>query len=210
MGLILRVALVIAYFFLGLSCLMFAGMTFGAAFLSTFTVENGLERPVWISPVGTVGPDGWRSPLPVSHRFVVAIPVAVRGGYELQPNETRSITYDMDDINFSEIVVEDANGMIGQLIVNPDPTASQYRAPTTKHFLLKADSLVPVPAAVSNAARRAQQPSNLPIVFVSILVLPWPSVLLLSWLSKKHGAKLDSKLVSRNAEVNRNGSSDEF
>ena len=209
MGLILRVALVIAYFFLGVSCLMFAGMTFGAAFLSTFTVENGLERPVWITPVGTVGPNGWRSPLPVSQRFVVAIPAAVSGGYELQPNESVSITYDMDDINFSEIVVEDATGMIGQLIVNPDPTANQYRAPTTKHFLLKADELVPVPEAVSNAARRAQQRSNLPIVFVSILVLPWPSVLLLSWLRKKHAAKLDSKLIPSNKEVNRNRRPDE-
>jgi len=210
MGLILRVALVIAYFFLGLSCLMFAGMTFGAAFLSTFTVENGLERPVWITPVGTVGPDGWRSPLPVSHRFVAAIPAAVCGGYELQPNEIRSITYDMDDINFSEIVVEDATGMIGQLIVNPDPTASQYRAPTTKHFLLKADALVPVPAAVSIAARRAQQRSNLPIVFVSILVLPWPAVLVLSWLKKRHGAAVESQLTSSNKVVNRSRRSVEF
>ncbi len=186
MGLILRISLMIAYVFLGLSCLMFMGMSFGTAFLSTFTVKNGLDEPIYVTPVGTVGPNGSRHPLPVSHLFVVAIPSTVRGGYELQPNETVSITYNMDDINFSEIVVENVSGSIGQLVVNPNPTANQYHAPTTKHFVVQRSSLVSVPTSVLNAAKLGRQTSHAAAVLLSLLAMPWPVVLVLSWLKKKH------------------------
>ena len=192
-GLLLRVSLVIAYTFLGLSCLMFMGMSFGAAFLATFTVENGLEEPIYVTPVGTVGPNGARHPLPVSHYFVVAIPSTIRGGFELQPNETVSITYDMDDINFSEIVVEKVSGPIGQLIANPNPTSNQYHAPTTKHFVVQQGSLVPVPASVLNAATRGRQRSHAAAVLLSLLVVPWPVVLVLSWLQKKHALTVNAR-----------------
>ena len=192
-GLLLQLALVISYCFLGLSCLLFAGMSFGAAFLATFTVENGLKQSIWVTPVGTVGPNGSRHPLPVSRYFVVAIPSNVRGGYELQPNETVTITYDMDDINFSEIVVEDGSGAIGQLVVNANPTANQYHAPKTKHFVVQYNSLIPIPAAVLNAAKRARQRSHTATVLVSILVVPWPTVLLLSWFMKKRTPKVDTQ-----------------
>ena len=169
---------------------MFMGMSFGAAFLTTFTVENGLEEPIYVTPVGTVGPNGSRYPLPVSHFFVVAIPSTVRGGYELQPNETVSITYDMDDINFSEIVVENVSGPIGQLIVNPNPTANQYHAPTTKHFVVQKGSLVAVPTSVLNASKLGRQPSHAAAAVLSLLVMPWPVVLVLSWLKKKHAIRV--------------------
>tara|TARA_R110002111_G_scaffold185031_1_gene250880 strand:+ start:960 stop:1463 length:504 start_codon:yes stop_codon:yes gene_type:complete len=165
-------------------------MSFGVAFLATFTVENGLEQSIRVTPVGTVGLNGSRHPLPVSHFFVVAIPSTVRGGYELQPNETVTITYDMDDINFSEIIVEDGSGAIGQLVVNANPTANQYHAPRTNHFVVQKDSLVPIPASVLNAAKRARQKSQAATVLVSMLMIPWPTVILLSWLRKKHALRV--------------------
>ena len=188
-GLLLRVSSAIAYCFLVLSGLLFIGMSFGAAFLTTIRIENRLEQPIRVTPVGTVGPNGARYPLPVSYRFVVPLPAAERGGFELKPNEMREITYDMDDINFSEIVVERENEVIGQIVVDPNPTANQYHAPQQKHFVVDHESLVAVPKEVFAAATRAKQPSHGATVLTLLLVVPWPAVFLLSWLKRRHSAK---------------------
>jgi len=181
----LRSALVVAYGFLGISFLMLMGSSFGAAFLTSFTVENCLEEAIYVTPVGTVGPSGSRFPLPVCHDLFISIPSSVRGGYKLQPNETVTITYDMDDINFSEIVVEDDNGTLGQLIANATPLIAQYTAPSMNHFPVQRDALVPVPTSVANAASIAQQRTSRPLFIFLIIVLPWPSVLVLSCLKTK-------------------------
>lgn len=181
----LQCALVVASLFLGVSLLLLAGSSFGAAFLTSFTVQNCLDETIHVTPVGTVGPTGSRFPLPVCRNFVISIPSSTRGGYMLQPNETISITYDMDDINFSEIVVENDSGIVGQLVANPNPLLAQYTAPSMNHFPVQRDSLVPVPTSVANAATIARQPTSLPLFMFLIIVVPLPSILVLSWLKTK-------------------------
>jgi len=185
----LRVALGIGWCLAGLSFVLFAGMAFRVAFLTSITIENAMDQSVEVTPVGTIGPKGTRSPLPVCQGRVNPLPAAKRGGFRLQPGEMAEITYDFDDINFSEIVVENAAGVIGQFVVDLTPTARQYHPPATKHFLIQQDKLVPVPRRVASAAVAAQQPFRpsilLSSILLSILFLPWPAVLLLSRLRKK-------------------------
>ncbi len=183
---VLAILLVIAHCFRAFSCLILAGMLFEVAFLTSVTVQNGLEHSISVTPVGAVGVDGTRYPLPVCHNFIISVPSAVRGGYVLRPNESVTITYDMDDINFSEIVVDDITGTIGQLIVNANPVADQYRAPKENHFLVKRDALVAVPMVVLSAAKDAQKPTYGASILLSVLVLPWIAVALLQWLKEKH------------------------
>ena len=201
----LQCTLVGAYIFLGVSLLLLAGSSFGAAFLTSFTVQNGLDETIYVTPVGTVGPTGSRFPLPVCRNFVIPIPSSTRGGYKLQPNETITITYDMDDINFSEIVVENDSGIVGQLIANPNPLVAQYTAPSLNHFRVQTDSLVPVPTIVANAAALARQPTSRPRLMFLIIVVPLPTVLVLSWLKTKF-----LSILSARAEVAKQSCEPEF
>ncbi len=82
--------------------------------------------------------------------------------------------YDMDDINFSEIVVHDRGGLRGQLVVNPNPTANLYHAPAQKHFIIDdLNSLAAVPSPVQSAARDAQVRTNEPWIILGVLFGPW-------------------------------------
>ena len=173
------------YGFLGLSILIFAGGAFAAAFLTTFTVENRLDRPVFVTPLGASGPAGERHPLPVSHDLIIAVPSAARGGYEVPPGGAVAITYDWDDINLSEIVVEDRGGVVGCLIADPDPTVNQYRPPPADRYLIRSDVLVPVPAAVVSAARRGREYFWPATLLQVLLFAPWPVVVVLDRLSKR-------------------------
>ncbi len=188
MSMAIRVALIIAYCFCALSSLFWIGSIFEFGFLTSFTVQNGLDRPITVTPVGAAGPSGSRYPLPVRQYFLFFLPSAVRGGYALRPSESVTITYDMDDINFSEIVVDDQNGTIGQLIVNSDPVSDQYRAPKEDHFLIQRDTLVPVPPMVLSASRDAREPTNGTGLLLSILVLPWLAVVMLHRLRERDKA----------------------
>ncbi|MCX7420350.1 MAG: hypothetical protein NT013_12550 [Planctomycetia bacterium] len=165
--------------------MLMLGMSFGAAFLTTFIVENALDEPIWITPVGAVGVDGIRRPLPVSYDFLLVIPTAKCGGYELQPQQTVAITYDMDDINFSEIVVESRSSVLGQLVVDANPTANRYHSPEKTEFVIHQGELVPVTDAVLNAARHARTPNYRGIILICMIVIPWPSVVLVSMLKMK-------------------------
>jgi hypothetical protein len=171
---LIRIALLATYPFLAVSLLTFFGLGLGFAFIEEFTVENRTSDVIVVTPVGTVGKQGHRHSLPVYMWAFPPIWSAQRGGFEIPPGESIEILYDMDDINFSEIVVHDRAGEIGQLVVNSDPTERQYHAPAQRHFVIDdLDSLVAVPGPVRDAARRAQAPIRAPCSSFSTRVGRW-------------------------------------
>ncbi len=176
-GLLRRVMLAAAYCSLGLWILLFAGMSFTVAFLTTFVVENRLDERVWVTPVGRWrSGDDLRSPLPVSHFVgIAAVRSFVRGGYELPPGESVSITYDFDDIAPTEIVVEDATGGVHQMVAEAGG----------RHFVVQATTLAPATTPVLNAARDARRWSRAGVMELLVIILPWPTIVLLSWLVRR-------------------------
>src|SRR4051812_11394635 len=96
----------VIYSFLGLSMLIWSALGFGAIFITDFVVENRTKKVILVTPVGTVGAEGIKAPLPVKLLAFPPLPALRCGTYRLVPGESVRIQYDMDDINFSEIVVE--------------------------------------------------------------------------------------------------------
>ena len=179
---------------LGCSLLLSVSLGVGAglAFCTTFTIENGSDQTISVTPVGAVGPLGSRQPLPTCRNFVYSFPESIRGGYQLRPGESVAITYDWDDINLSEIVVDQAGVTWGQLVVDPQPTLGRYHAPRQKHFRIDRAGLVPAPENVLEAAQRAQVPTALPWILGVIIVVPWLAVAVL--------AKADRGLTKHSVE----------
>ena len=146
---------------------------FLGAFITQFTIENKTDRPITVTPVGTVGKQGDRHALPIYMWRFPPIPSPQRGGFNVGPGESIDIYYDMDNINFSEIVVHDSDSERGQLVVNPNPTEGQYHAPATKHFVIDdLSALAAVPEPVQNAERDAQIASSILWKLYAILFGP--------------------------------------
>lgn len=136
MKLALRILLWLTYPFLALSMLLIAGMGFGAAFIADFIIENRTTQTVSVTPIGTVGKEGTKWPLPTMMFKFPPLSALRAGGFSLAPGESITVLYDMDDINFSEIVVEDGQSQQYQLVVNPNPTTNQYHAPRQRRFVI--------------------------------------------------------------------------
>jgi hypothetical protein len=168
-------ALVATYPLLALSLMLPAGLAFGSAFVVEFVIHNSADRPVEVTPVGTAGQQGKRRALPVMIWRFPAFPATQRGGFRLAPGESVSILYDWDDINFSEIVVRDADGVFRQLVVNPNPTTNQYHPPDQRRFVIDdAAALGPVTGSVLAASNTARRPTRLPWIILGLMFLPWP------------------------------------
>lgn len=103
------------------------------AFLTSCSVTNHSDSEIVFTPVGTVGPDGARCPLPLYQTFYPFLMKSRLGHFAVSPGGTYEFCYDMDDINFSEVVIKDGSGTVGQLVVNPVPTANQYIVPGVTH-----------------------------------------------------------------------------
>jgi hypothetical protein len=103
-----------------------------------------------------------------------AVPAPRAGGYRLAPGESVTIRYDMDDINFSEIVVAAEPGRTLQLVTDPNPTANQYHAPARRHYVIDdLGRLEPATVPVREAARAAGRQWVVACVLWSLLVGPW-------------------------------------
>jgi hypothetical protein len=169
---------------LGLSLLLFAGMMFGAAFVTDFVVINRTNAPIVVTPVGTVGKQGRKSPLPVKMARLLPLPALSSGGYRLAPGQSVTISYDMDDINFSEILVEAAPGQSLQLVTDPHPTSNQYHGPMQRQYVI--DDLAQLDQATSPvraAAEAADRQWIAACVVLSLLFGPWLAYTILMWLS---------------------------
>ncbi len=185
---LLRLLTYTTYPFLGLSLLLFLGMGFGAAFVADFTVENRTDTTVAVTPVGTVGA-GDRAPLPVkvlAFPLLPPLPALRAGGYRLAPGEAVTIRYDMDDINFSEIVVAAGPDRVLQLVTDPNPTTNQYHGPLQRHYVIDdLARLEPVPQPVREAAQAADGQWVVAGVVYALLFGPWAVYALVTWLSRR-------------------------
>jgi hypothetical protein len=80
----------------------------------------------------------------------------------------------MDDVNFSEIVVENPAGEMRQIVANSNPTQNQYIVPSETDFVIDDfDALATVPANVKAVAVAGKQWGRMWLVYVvsGILIL---------------------------------------
>ena len=134
----------------------------GGAFLIECSLENTTNHTVWVTPVGTAGPQGSRYLLPMYRQSWPKRPTIKRSHYQVKPGERFVFVYDFDDINFSELVIEDKTGIVGQIVVNPTPTRSQYSPPAQTDYVLSPTTpLAPVPANVAAVVTTARPNTRL-------------------------------------------------
>jgi len=178
----LRILRYIANSFLVLSALLMFGLMFGSAFSVPLTIDNQTGRMLLVTPIGTVG-KGEKYLLPTLLCPFPAIPGAQNGRFRLAPGASTTILYDMDDINFSEIVVEDEQNEVKQFVADPEPTKNQYHGPSMARYILK--DFVSLPAAPPDVlsalrSRRLREANSYNTVL--LLIAPWVAALLLEWL----------------------------
>jgi hypothetical protein len=150
----LRILLYTTYPFLGISLLLFMGMLFGAAFVTSFTVENRTGAVVVVTPVGRRGSVARPEPLPVMMFSFFPVPAFRNGGYRLGPGEAVTIAYDMDDVRLSEIVVWAGAGGALEGVV-PAATTGARRSLNRRFVIDDVAGLEPASADAVAAAHRA-------------------------------------------------------
>lgn len=153
--------------------LAFNAVGMGRVFLTTFTVRNHSSEVIYVTPIGTIGKEGLRGRLPVSQSEDYSIPGGESAELRLSPNSERRVTYDSDDIQFSEIAVRGEQGGWRQLVVDPNPTERQYRPPAQKLFVIPPLADLPdASAAVQSVAVAAPRGRMSPWLIGALVVLP--------------------------------------
>jgi hypothetical protein len=118
------------------------------AFIVPFDVINESGEMLIVTPVGTFN-DGGKSVLPTYIRRFPAIPRLARQPYRIAPGETQRIFFDCDDINFSELAIQNASGEFRQLVTDPNPPTKDYYAPRKNLFTIpKWSELQPIDSSV--------------------------------------------------------------
>ena len=142
------------------------------AFLTHCSITNRTTQTLTMTPVGTVGRDGHRCLLPLYRTSFPFFIKSKRGAFVIQPGEMFHFCYDMDDINFSEIVVRNENGEVAQIVVNANPTTHQYVVPENTAFIVNEfEALSPVPAKVRTAAGYGQEIGYMWLVYTVFAML---------------------------------------
>ncbi|MEM6333783.1 MAG: hypothetical protein AAF823_10645 [Planctomycetota bacterium] len=132
------------------------------AFITTISITNATDDDLWVTPIGAVGPQGRRVPLPIFTQQSPAYVSRARGDFPVAPGNTIDILYDWDDVNLAEIVVANAAGGLRQIVADPHPEINQYRQPQPNTFTIADfDALDPVPPNTLAAYHDAQQPFSL-------------------------------------------------
>ncbi len=116
----------------------------GLMFLTSFRVSNQSGEAVSVPPVGVIGDRTERRALPLSACSFLCIPALRERSFFLALGRERTITYDWDDIQFSEIVVESASGSVHELVVDPNPRINQYSRVATNFFVIPPLAQLPV------------------------------------------------------------------
>ena len=129
--------------------------------MTSCSVTNETNEALSVTPIGTIGPEGDRTTLPL---YRTSFPYFVKskvGDFQIAPNETFRFDYDMDDVNFSEIVVENSNGDMRQIVANPNPAQNQNTVPEKTDFTIEdfaALSSVTEKVEIASASRRQSRP----------------------------------------------------
>lgn len=107
-------------------------------FLTSFRITNDSGEAVFVTPIGAVGEQGDRFMLPLSVSEFPYLMKVKTGNFRIPPGESRSFTYDWDDIQFSEIVVRSSGDAYKILPTGLHPTEGQYRRPQERSFVIPA------------------------------------------------------------------------
>jgi len=164
---LVRLAAIPYYIALFVAFLMWITILCPLAFMTDCSVTNATNATLSITPIGTVGPEGQRTLLPLYRTSFPYFVKSKRGGFQIEPNETFRFDYDMDDVNFSEIVIENPAGEMRQIVANCNPTQNQYIVPSETDFVIADfDALANVPANVKTVAVAGQQMGRMWLVYV--------------------------------------------
>jgi hypothetical protein len=154
-------------------------------FITEFTVENRTAEMLYITPIGTVGPQGRREPLPLAVWKAPWVPASVRGRFPVRSGEKITLYYDWDDINFSELVVETPAGDLRQLVVNANPTANQYSIPGVTDFVIDdVGRLGAMDQHIREAYDAAQSPVRWWLIIIGMAIPVVTFVILLWWYKR--------------------------
>lgn len=172
---LLRFLIYTTYPFLAISILfVVSGLGFGVAFIAQFTIENRTGETISVTPVGTVGREGRKAPLPVTMFSIANLPALQRGPFPLTPGTAVTINYDMDDINFSEIVVENGQARMLQIVTDPYSTTNQYHGPRqTRYVIDDLADLSDVTPEVGEAAKSAMKVASAVRIFYAVMFGSW-------------------------------------
>ena len=96
-------------------------------FLTSFTIDNKSGQDIWVSPIGAIGKDGYRHPLPFCYFRFPCIRSPKRTDFYIAKDTSRTFVYDWDDIQFSEILIRPEQGNTRFILIDPNPTQKQYR-----------------------------------------------------------------------------------
>ena len=181
------------YGWAGLSGLLTVGSLIPLAFMVDFTIENQTDETLLVTPIGTVGKEGGRHLLPVLMAGFIDFPARHASRFRLVPGESLSISYDMDDINVSEIVVENEQGEARQLVTDPTPTQNQYHGPARRSFAINDwNKLEPLSDAVKMVPLEPR-PYQLVCRFLIFIIPPW---MLLKVISRRQNSLKQSEVPS--------------
>lgn len=152
---------------------------------SKFTIENGLDHTVLVTPIGVLHNSSDHQPLPLHRDFrLFKLLRKFDGGFRLAPGDSIRLAYDDDDVGLSEILVDNEKGNpLGQLDIANASHNANYR--------LENASLTPATASVLNAAMQAKQPLHLTLAFNALLLVGWPLIMvqgvLKDWTARRNG-----------------------
>lgn len=119
-----------------LTCLMTCSVMnpMGVVFLTSFEVVNATGEDLLITPIGARGPKGVRGTLPISSFSHFYIMSPQNSQFSVPAGTSLSLTYDSDDVQFTEIVCQRPDGSHVIVPTGLHPTQGQYRAPPTRKF----------------------------------------------------------------------------
>lgn len=137
----------------------------GMAFLTSFEVVNSTGEDLIITPIGARGAEGRRGTLPISSSSQFYLMSPQRGEFPLPAGSTLSLTYDWDDVQFSEIVCRRRDGSYLVLPTGLHPTQGQYRQPPTKRFEIS-DLAALQPATELHLAAVRSGSGRIPFLYV--------------------------------------------
>ncbi|MEZ6194719.1 MAG: hypothetical protein R3F20_03170 [Planctomycetota bacterium] len=99
------------------------------AFRCRVTVENALDGPIEVTPLGQWDASSRRRGLPILADGPFAVSESRRGAMPIGPGDSIEFTYDWDDVYFVDLVVRDIESDVLGVIVVDEPTDfSRFRA----------------------------------------------------------------------------------